>query len=131
MADVDKILRLVAEGRLSAGEADEILSALLAAQDSGKAAPARAREAQARVQDEQATRSGHQQPRHLRILVTERGRSVVNLRVPMNIASWASAYIPGLSEENADRIRGAIESGVSGPIIDIGDGDDRVLITSE
>jgi len=70
-------------------------------------------------------------PRHLRIQVTERGRSVVNLRVPMNIAGWASAYIPGLSDENADRIRSAINSGSRGPIIDIGDGDDRVLITSE
>ena len=70
-------------------------------------------------------------PRHLRIQVTERGRPVVNLRVPMNIAGWASAYLPGLSEENADRIRTAIASGERGPIIDIGDGDDRVLITSE
>jgi hypothetical protein len=56
---------------------------------------------------------------------------VVNLRVPMNIAGWASSYIPGLSEENAFRIRNAINSGERGPIIDIGDGDDRVLITSE
>jgi hypothetical protein len=71
------------------------------------------------------------EPRHLRIQVTERGRPVVNLRVPMNIAGWASAYLPGLSEENAVRIRSAIDSGVRGPIIDIGDGDDRVLITSE
>ena len=56
---------------------------------------------------------------------------MVNLRVPMNIAGWASAYLPGLSDENADRIRSAINSGQRGPIIDIGDGDDRVLITSE
>jgi len=49
----------------------------------------------------------------------------------MNIAGWASAYIPGLSDENANRIRGAIASGVRGPIIDIGDDEDRVLITSE
>jgi hypothetical protein len=125
MADVDKILQLVAEGRLSAQEADEILSALNAANE-----PEAATEPVAPpVQNTRV--AGQDTQRHLRIQVTERGRPVVNLRVPMNIASWASAYIPGLSEENADRIRGAIESGIRGPIIDIGDGDDRVLITSE
>src|SRR3954447_4594598 len=126
MADVEKILRLVAEGVLTPEEADEILSALSAAHEP-------------EVVPEQPTaqqgQSGQQQmqngPRHLRIQVTERGRPVVNLRVPMNIAGWASAYLPGLSDENAERIRGAIASGVRGPIIDIGDGDDRVLITSE
>ena len=124
MADVDKILRLVAEGQLTADEADEILSALNAAQQSEPGPEP--------TPSTQETRfSGGETPRHLRILVTEQGRSVVNLRVPINIATWASAYIPGLSDENADRIRGAIASGVRGPIIDIGDGDDRVLITSE
>src|SRR3954454_13136860 len=126
MADVEKILRLVSEGVLTPEEADEILSALNAA---------RAAEAAPEQPAPQTSQSGPQQmqngPRHLRIQVTERGRPVVNLRVPMNIAGWASAYLPGLSEENADRIRSAIDSGVRGPIIDIGDGDDRVLITSE
>jgi hypothetical protein len=126
MADVEKILKLVAEGALTPEEADEILNALNAASeerptDSGQPSHAEA----------QAERMTQGMPRHLRIQVTERGRSVVNLRVPMNIAGWASAYLPGLSEENADRIRSAINSGERGPIIDIGDGEDRVLITSE
>jgi len=121
MADVEKILNLVAEGALTPEEADEILNALNASrgQEQAEATPPPAAQ---RIPD---------QPRHLRIQVTERGRPVVNLRVPMNIAGWASAYLPGLSDENADRIRSAINSGVRGPIIDIGDGDDRVLITSE
>src|SRR4051794_39722135 len=128
MADVEKILKLVAEGALTPQEADEILTALSATHDSNLAAEP--------GQPAQATQSSGQQrnqdtPRHLRIQVTERGRPVVNLRVPMNIAGWASAYLPGLSDENANRIRSAIDSGVRGPIIDIGDGDDRVLITSE
>jgi len=133
MPDVEKILNLVAQGALTPQEADEILSALSAAQDAveqrDNGQPAQ------QSQQPRQTRSEYTQspgtPRHLRILVTERGRSVVNLRVPMNIAGWASAYLPGLSEENADRIRSAISSGERGPIIDIGDGDDRVLITSE
>lgn len=125
MADVEKILKLVAEGALTPEEADEILTALSATSDSNagaEAAPSAQSAAPHRNQDT---------PRHLRIQVTERGRPVVNLRVPMNIAGWASAYLPGLSDENANRIRSAIDSGVRGPIIDIGDGDDRVLITSE
>src|SRR4051812_38250837 len=125
MADVEKILRLVAEGVLSPEEADEILSALNAAHESGSKSD------DAVAQQSHAAQQTQNSPRHLRIQVTERGRPVVNLRVPMNIAGWASAYLPGLSEENADRIRSAIASGARGPIIDIGDGDDRVLITSE
>lgn len=128
MPDVDKILNLVAQGALTPEEADEILSALNTAHEADRqpqlAAP-QAQQTQAERERSQGT------PRHLRILVTEKGRSVVNLRVPMNIAGWASAYLPGLSDENADRIRSAIASGERGAIIDIGDGDDRVLITSE
>ncbi len=121
MADVAKILKLVADGALTPEEADEILSALNASHEAEQTEPAQAPGGD-RMQGP---------PRHLRIQVTERGRPVVNLRVPMNIAGWASAYLPGLSDENADRIRSAINSGARGPIIDIGDGDDRVLITSE
>jgi SHOCT-like protein len=125
MADVEKILNLVAQGALTPEEADEILTAL-------NRGPEPAPEPEQGAQSGQSNRQAQQDgPRHLRIQVTERGRAVVNLRVPMNIAGWASAYIPGLSDENANRIRGAIASGVRGPIIDIGDGEDRVLITSE
>ena len=125
MADVAKILNLVAEGALTPEEADEILTALNRPAESEAPAEPVAQPGQG---NRQAQQDG---PRHLRIQVTERGRPVVNLRVPMNIAGWASAYIPGLSDENANRIRGAIASGVRGPIIDIGDDEDRVLITSE
>ena len=57
---------------------------------------------------------------------------MVNLRVPLNIAGLASAFLPGLSDEDSERIRGAIASGIRGPIVDIGTEDgDRVLIVSE
>lgn len=114
MADVEKILRLVAEGVLSAEEADQIIGARdvepLAPTEPAPAGPAR----------------------HLRIEVTDGSRHVVNLRVPINIAGWASGFLPGLSNTDSDRIRGAIASGVKGPILDITDNDgSRVLITSE
>ena len=113
MADVEKILRLVAEGALTAEEADEILAAT---RDSTADAPT-----------DKAERA-----RHLRIEVSDAGKRVVNLRVPLNIANWASGFLPGLSDQDADRIRGAIASGVRGTILDIDDDDgSRVLITSE
>ena len=116
MADVEKILRLVAEGALTAEEADEILAAINASPGD---------EARARTdQPGSAT--------HLRIEVTDGGRRVVNLRVPINIANWASGFLPGLSDQDSDRIRGAIASGVRGSILDVvGDDGSRVLITSE
>lgn len=121
MTDVAKILNLVAEGKLSAQEADEIIAALNAreAGASAEAAPA------AREQPAKKTT-------HLRIEVTDGGRHVVNLRVPLNIAGWASSFLPGLSEQDSDRIRGAVASGTRGTILDITDRDgSRVLITSE
>lgn len=122
MADVDKILRLVSEGVLSPEEADEILGAVESRADgpanrSAEPAP-----------DAHATAGGG---RHLRIQVSEGGRQVVNLRVPMNIAGWATAVLPGLPEEYADRIRGAMSSGERGPILDINDDGSRVLIVTE
>jgi hypothetical protein len=120
MPDLAKILNLVAEGKLSAQEADEILAAL----DSGEAGTSTEEPATASAQPRKTT--------HLRIEVTDGGRHVVNLRVPLNIAGWASSFLPGLSEQDSDRIRGAAASGARGTILDINDTDgSRVRITSE
>ena len=124
MADVDKILRLVSEGALTPEEADEILKAL----DASDAAPSPGAAAAGRA-GSSADPAG---PRQLRIEVTEAGRRVVNLRVPINVAGWASAFLPGLSADESNRIRSAIDSGVRGPIVDIDDDEGgRVLIVSE
>lgn len=119
MTDVQKILDLVAQGSLTPEEADEILTALSREADEP---PARAHEA------DTGPDTG---ARHLRIEVMEGGRPVVNLRVPVNVAGWASGYLPGLSDMDRDRIRGAIASGSRGTILDIGDDDGRVLIVTE
>ena len=122
MADVAKILALVAEGKLSAEEADEILSALNARDADAEATAPAARNAAAETK----------KSTHLRIEVTDGGKHVVNLRVPINIAGWASNFLPGLSDQDSDRIRGAVDSGTRGTILDITDDDgSRVLITSE
>ena len=120
MPDVEKILNLVAEGKLSAQEADEILAAL------------NPRESGASPNGAPASSPPAPKTTHLRIEVTDGGRQVVNLRVPINIAGWASSFLPGLSDQDSDRIRGAVESGRRGTILDVTDDDgSRVLITSE
>lgn len=120
MPEVAKILQLVAEGKLTAQEADEILAALSAS------------EAAASPESANASSGPPKKTTHLRIEVTDGGRHVVNLRVPVNIAGWASSFLPGLSDQDSDRIRGAVESGTRGTILDITDEDgSRVLITSE
>ena len=132
MPEVEKILRLVSEGLLTPQEADEILSALSAA----PSPQAGSQHAGSQHAGSQQDRGGDhpQQPgraRQLRIEVTENGHRVVNLRVPFNIAGWAANYLPGLSDQDSERIRSAIASGVKGAILDIGDDHDRVVITGE
>ena len=124
MADVEKILRLVEQGALSAAEADEILAALNAGEPDSAPAGGSAGVGEATP--------GGSQPRHLRIEITDHGRRVVNLRVPINIASLAAGLVPGLPEAEAERIRASIHSGMRGPIVDVGSDDgERVLIISE
>ena len=126
MADVEKILRLVSDGVLSPDEADEILGAIAAEADHAEQSDRPTIE-----QRTDATRSGGA-GRHLRVQVSDGGRQVINLRVPMNIAGWAAAFLPGLPDDYADRIRGAMASGERGPILDInGDDGSRVLIVTE
>ena len=118
MPEIAKILNLVAEGTLSAQEADEIIAALNSREAAAASGPS-------------ASATPHKTT-HLRIEVTDGDRQVVNLRVPINIAGWASSFLPGLSDQDSDRIRGAVESGTRGTILDITDNDgSRVLITSE
>jgi hypothetical protein len=134
VADVEKILNMVADGALTAEEADEILAAMSAG-DSASAAPQPPAPPAAPAPPEQPVAPGSFQRgggRHLRIEVSEAGKQVVNLRVPLNIAGWASSFLPGLSDEATDRIRGAASSGERGSILDVsGEDGSRVLIVSE
>jgi hypothetical protein len=124
---VEKILRLVSEGALSAEEADEILRALDRPEPPPPGQPPSPPSPPAAPPAPDPAG-----PRQLRIEVTEGGRRVVNLRVPMNVAGWATAFLPGLSDDESSRIRGALDAGIRGPILDIGDEDgSRVLIVSE
>ena len=82
-------------------------------------------------QDPSATPSGPEpgpgsanRPRVLRVEVSEDGRKVVNLRVPLSLGRMALDRIPGISADNVSRIRQALDEGMTGPILVVEDEDD-------
>jgi hypothetical protein len=147
--ELETILRLVADGRLSPEEASPIIEALTRAGESetdalhvadraGRHAARLDRHlhrAQRRIDHafEQANvHLGAGGGRQLRIQVKEHGRQHVNLRIPIGFVDAAIGFVPGLGGEQADRIRQAVRSGEIGPIIDVEDPDgDGVLISVE
>jgi hypothetical protein len=94
-----------------------------------EAARARAEEGLAAARLGMAARGGRQ----LRIRVTERGRQVVNLRIPIGFVETALRFVPGLGGEQSQRIREAVQAGALGPILDVEDpdGEGGVLISVE
>jgi len=128
MPDVEKILKMVEQGALTADEADQILATL--STDRAHAADASPRSDSA---NRASARDGDpDKPHHLRVEITEGGRRVVNVRVPLNMASLAAGFVPGLPDDTAERVRSAIRAGQRGPIVDITTDDgDRVLIVNE
>ncbi len=111
---LDQVLRLVAEGRLTADEAAPIIDALQAddgATDEANPAPA-------------TGLTPGPTPRALRIEVSEDGRKVVNLRIPLSLGRMAIDNVPGLSNDNIARIREALDQGMTGPILVVDEGQD-------
>ncbi len=117
----DDVLRLVAEGRLTAEEAAPILDAL-GGPGASPAGPA----------DElEASTAGDRPTRALRVEVTEGGRQVVNLRIPLALGRMALDHIPGLSGDHVARIREALDHNLSGPIVAVDDDGGSVRIVLE
>jgi hypothetical protein len=125
--ELEALLRLVAEGRLTPEEAAPLVAALTersAAPAFSPPVPPAPTPASGRVLPAA--------PRQLRIRVEEGGRAVVNLRVPLSVAETALNMVPGLAGEQAARVRAALEGGAIGPIIDVEDPDgDAVQISLE
>ena len=127
---LERVLQLVADGRLTAEEAAPILAALdergpaVSAGDAHR--PGGATSANA-PDGEPPGRPASS----IRLEVREGGRSVVNLRLPLAVGKLALDRIPGLSGEQVDRVREALSNGVHGPILMVDDGDDVVRIVVE
>ena len=141
--ELDAILRLVAEGHLSASEAAPIVAALQSWGRTGDSAAGSWAASWGRAPGGgggsghgssagRGNAGGAGENPHLRIQVFEGARAVVNLRVPLGLAGVAAARIPGIPLDYAERIRSAIATGTRGPILDVGGDDgDRVLIVVE
>ena len=112
---LESVLRLVADGRLTAEEAGPILDAL----DNGSGPRSTSTP---RPAGETAAPPAGGPGRALRLEVTEGGRRVVNLRVPIALGRAALSRVPGLSEATSERIREAIEAGITGPILAVDEG---------
>ena len=112
---LESVLRLVADGRLSAEDAGPILDAL-------DARPTAATGTRPGRGEPRPRRDGRQPGRAIRLEVTEDGRKVVNLRVPLALGRAALDRVPGLSEATTDRIREALEAGITGPILHVDEG---------
>jgi hypothetical protein len=125
---LERVLRLVAEGRLTADEAGPILDALEERGGSDRGAT----DAGAASRDDQPDPAANRDPaKTLRVEVTDGGRAVVNLRIPLSLGRAALSQVPGISDATSDRIREAITAGIKGPIVDVDDGDDGVRISLE
>ena len=127
---LERVLELVASGRLTADEAAPILEALEAKGGTRDSASAARDAGDGPTGPTGATDPG--KARYARVEVRERGRRVVDLRVPISLGRIALARVPGLSREQITEVEEAVVSGARGPIFDVEDADgDGVRIVLE
>lgn len=117
-----RVLRLVSDGHLTAEEAGPILDALASRPEQLGASP---------DPEAQPRELGGGPAQALRIEISEAGRTVVNLRVPLSLGRAALNRVPGISDMTSERIREAIAAGIKGSIVEVDDDDGRVRISIE
>jgi len=122
--ELTTILRLVSEGKLSAEEAAPIIEAL------GRRGPPPPPEP---PPPPPGVVAGKGRGRRVRIQVTERGRRVVDVRVPLAFAAMAARMVPGIPDSYAAMIEQAVETDTIGPIVEVAEDEDGdgVLISIE
>ncbi|HKO34456.1 MAG TPA: hypothetical protein VJY85_11990 [Candidatus Limnocylindria bacterium] len=129
--EMNTVLRLVAEGKLSPEEAAPIIEALGQvdrAADRATQAMAMAGE----VLDADGRLITRGRGRRVRIQVNERGRRVVDVRVPLAFAAAAARMVPGIPESYAALIEQAVDSNTTGTIVEAEDETgDGVVISME
>jgi len=127
---LEQVLQLVADGRLTAAQAAPILDALGAADLDG--ADGDDRSGSAGDAEPTAERAGERgTASSIRIEITEGGRKILNLRVPVSLGRMALDRVPGLSGANADLVRRALADGRSGTLLHIDEDGDGVRIALE
>jgi hypothetical protein len=129
--ELETLLRLVADGRLTAEEATPIVGAL---EERERARGGRTIEHGAAGHGPTAGGISAEDVltgRRLRLYVAQDGRVVVNMRIPLTAAGIAIDQVPGLSPDNRARIVDAIGRGMTGPILEVADHGDEVRIVIE
>jgi hypothetical protein len=132
---LDDVLRLVAEGRLTAAEAAPIIAALETPDGEGDDGPTRGRHTDPAGHpswSDRGSASGRREGpggRSVRLEVTEGGRTVVNLRLPAGLGEAAMLRVPGLSPAQVERIRSALADGLRGTLLEAGEDGDGVRIS--
>jgi len=127
---LEGVLRLLAEGRLTAEEAGPIIDALEGRSTTSGSPPTGSSGARSSGSTTQPA-ADDSPARILRVQVTEAGRAVINLRIPLSLGRAAIGQVPGLSEATSDRIREAIEAGIKGSILEVDDAGDGVRVSIE
>lgn len=118
--EIETIVRLVGAGHLSPDEAAPIIEALTRRERTAAAPP------------QEAGRVSADRGRRVRIRVSEHGRRVVDVRLPLAFAAMAARMIPGLPESYSALIEQAVRAETIGPIVDAEAEDgDSVLISVE
>ena len=134
--ELEALLKLVSEGKLTAEEAAPIVAALEAQSEKGGSSDSAGhhRPSESRPRDD-ARRGGSAQAalagRRIRIFVAENGSPVINLQIPLAAAGFAIDQVPGLSPDHRSRIVEAIQTGMTGPILEVSDHGDEVRIVIE
>src|SRR5262245_24349665 len=124
---LDQVLKLVAEGKLSAEEAAPILAAL----DERPPSPPEPPPFPPGPEAPAAATGGSRADRSIRLEVREHGRSIVNLRLPLAVGRLALDRIPGLSGEQVERVKDALATGMRGPVFEVDDDETNVRIVVE
>ncbi|HEX7490726.1 MAG TPA: hypothetical protein VF337_03365 [Candidatus Limnocylindrales bacterium] len=129
--ELEALLKLVADGKLTADEAAPIVAAL---QEKSKADGTTAAAGRAEGSSEPRRGKSVQEilaGRRIRIFVAENSVPVINLQIPLAAAGFAIDQVPGLSADHRSRIVEAIQSGMTGPILEVSDHGDEVRIVIE
>lgn len=122
-----KILKMVAEGKITAEEADQLLEAL----EESERVPGASRPGIPPVPSapEMPPAPGRK-PRwlHVRVTDTNTGRTRVNVRLPVSMINiglkMGSKFAPEVDGLNMDELMRMIESGEIGQIVDVTDEED-------
>ena len=136
---LEQVLRLVAEGRLTAAEAGPIIAAL---DDQPVGRPSRPPRPEPPAgfgpnpppDPTPPGRGGFADDRGastLRIEVREQGRLLVSLRLPIAAGRFAFDWFLGLSGDQVTRVRDALRSGARGTLLEVDDHGGGVRIVLE